>query len=159
MAGSFQRLFGPVWSMFSNVCTRSYFWLLQLQLRGGLTGVFSAAASQQVGNCMKSSAFGSNLIASHEGEVFVDPWLDRVENLIKMITKSGKSWEIYSKLHVTMEWMTGNWHILLKIYSTAYSCKFQGIAKVPRLAGSQSDVDCLVAGIHWPEQQLKYHVW
>ena len=118
----------------------SYIWWLQLQRYGGLTGVGIAAVSQPGAHSMKCSSFGSIQIQLHRAEVFAEPWFVVVERVRKMITKSGKSWVIYSKLQVSMEWMTVNLHVLLKVYSAAYSCKLQVIPTVPQFAVSWSNV-------------------
>jgi len=68
-----------------------YFRWLQLQRRGGLTGVCVAAVSQPGVHWTKRPVFGSIRIESHRAEVFVEPSLALVEKVRKMITKSGKS--------------------------------------------------------------------
>jgi len=136
------------------------FWWLQLQRCGGLTGVRVAGVNLPGAHSIKRPVFGSIRIQSHRAEMIAVPWLASVEKVRKMITKNGMSWAIYSKIQVTMEWMTVNLHVLLKIlYPTADSYKLQGIPTVPRLAVSRSDVVCLLAGIHWSERQVKFHVW
>jgi len=125
--------------LFSNVRSGPYFRWLQLQRRGGLTGVCVAAVSQPGVHWMKRPSFGSIRIVSHRAEVFVEAWLAVVEQVRKMIMKSGKSWGIYSKLQVTREWMTVDLHILLNVYLAAYRCKLQVIQMVPRFAVSRSD--------------------
>ena len=129
--------------LFVDVRPGRYFWWLQLQRHSGQPGVCVAAVSQPRAHSMKRPLFGSIRIQSHWGEVFVEPWLAVVEMVRKMITKSGKSWGIYSKLHVTMEWMTVNLHILLRFYPAAHSRKLQVIPTVPRFAVCRSDVVCL----------------
>jgi len=114
-----------------------------MQHRRGLTAVSVAAVSQPGAHSMKRLLFGSIGIQSHQAVVIVDPWLAVVDTVRKMTRKSGKSWGIYSKLQVTMEWITVNLHILLKFYPAAYSCKLQVIPTVPRFAVSQTDVVCL----------------
>jgi hypothetical protein len=116
-----------------------YFWWLQLQRRGGLTGVCVAAVSQPGEQWMKRPPFSSIRIESHRNEVFVEPWIAVVEKVRKMITKSGKSWGIYSKLQVTREWMTVNLHIVHKIHPAAYRYKLVVIPTVPQLAVIRSD--------------------
>jgi hypothetical protein len=64
-----------------------YFWWLQLQRRGGLTGVSVAAVSQPGVHWMKRLPFASIQIESHRAEVFVEPCLAVVETVRKMITK------------------------------------------------------------------------
>jgi len=127
---------------FLNVCPGPYFQWLQLRRHGGLTGVCVATLSQRGAHSMKRPSFGSIQIQLHQAEVFVEPLLAVVEKVRKMIMKSGKSWGIYSKLQVTMEWMTVNLHVLLNFYPTAYSCKLQEIRTVLRFAVSRSDVVC-----------------
>jgi hypothetical protein len=60
-----------------------------------------------------------------------------------MITKSGKSWGIYSKQQVTTEWLTVNLNILLKFYPAAYCRKVQVTTTLPQFAVIRSDVVCL----------------
>jgi hypothetical protein len=50
-----------------------YFRWLQLQCRGGLTGVCIATVSQPGVHWMKRPLFGSIRIESHWAEVFVEP--------------------------------------------------------------------------------------
>jgi hypothetical protein len=126
-----------------NVRLGPYFWWQQLPRRSGLTGMCVAAVSRPGAHWMKCPSFGLDRIESHQAEVFVEPWLAVVEKVRKMITKSGKSWGIYSKLQVTKEWMTVNLHVQLKFYLAAYSCKLQGIPMVQQFAVSWSDVVCL----------------
>jgi hypothetical protein len=52
---------------------------------------------------MKSVSFSRIQNESHRAEVFVEPCLAGVANVKKMITNSGKSGEIYTKLQVTRE--------------------------------------------------------
>ena len=68
-----------------------YFWWLQFQHRGGLTGVWVAAVPQPAAHWMKRLPSGLIRIVSHRAEVFVEPPLAVVEMVRKMITKSGKS--------------------------------------------------------------------
>jgi len=121
---------------------RVFRWL-QLQHHGGPTAARIAAVSQPGAHSMKRPSFGSTHIQSYRAEVFVELWLAVVEKVRKMIRKSGKSWRVYSKLQVTMEWMTVNLHIVLKFYPAAYSCELQVIPTVPGFAVSWSDVICL----------------
>jgi hypothetical protein len=74
-----------------------------LQHCGGLTGVCVAAVSQPGAHWMKSVSFSRILNESHRAEVFVEPCLARVAKVRQMITNSGKSGEIYTKLQVTRE--------------------------------------------------------
>jgi len=124
---------------FLNGCHGPHFVCLQLQCRGGLPGIRIAAVSQPGPHWMTCPSFGSIGIESHQAEVFMELWLAVVEKVRKMITKSGKSWGIYSKLQVTREWITVNLHLLLKIYPDVYHCKLQVIPMVPRYAVSRSD--------------------
>jgi len=126
-----------------NLSPGPYFRWLQFQRRSGLTGVCVAAVSQPGVHWIKSLSFGSIRIQSHWAEVFVEPWVAVVEKVRKMITKSGKSWGIYSKLQVTMEWITVNLHVLLKFYAAGYCRKLQVIPTVLRFAVHQSNVVCL----------------
>jgi len=71
----------------------------------------------------------------------------------KMITKSAKPWGIHSWLQVTMGWMTVILHILLTIYTAAYSWRLQGIPTVLRFGLSRSDGVCLFTGIHRSRRQ------
>jgi hypothetical protein len=128
---------------FWNVRPGPNFGWLQLQRRGGLTGVCIAAVSQLGSHSMKRLSFGLIQNESHLTEGFVKQWVLVVENVRKMITKSGKSWEIRTTLQVTMEWMTVNLHILLKSYPAAYSCKWQVSSMVPWFAVSLPDIVCL----------------
>jgi hypothetical protein len=128
---------------FWNVRPGPNFGWLQLQRRGGLTGVCIAAVSQLGAHSMKRLSFGLIQNESHLTEGLVKQWVLVVENVRKMITKSGKSWEILTPLQVTMEWMTVNLHILLKFYPTVYSCKLQVIPTVPWFAVSRFDVVCV----------------
>jgi len=59
---------------------------------------------------MKRLLFSSIQIQSHRAQPFVEPLLAVGEMVRKMITKNVKSWGIYSKLQVAMEWMTVNLH-------------------------------------------------
>jgi len=120
-----------------------YFRWLQLQRCDGPTGVCVAAVSQPEAHSINCLSFRSIGIQSHQAEVFVEPSLAVVEKVRKMITKSGKSWGIYSKLQVTMEWMTVNLHVLLKFHPPAYNHKLKVISKVPWFAVSLSGVVCL----------------
>jgi len=80
--------------------------------------------------------------------------------LRKIITKrNGKSWGIYRYLQVQMKWVTANFHLLFKLNPAAYSCKLQGIPRVPQFAVSRSDVVHLLTGISCSEQQLISLVW
>ena len=137
----------------------SYFWWLQLQRRGGLTGVCVAAVSQPGAHSMKCPWSGSIRIQSPQAEVFVEPWLAVVETVRKVIPKNGKSWGIYGKLQVTMEWMTVDLYVLLMIYPTADSYRLKWIQTDPQFTVSLSDVVCSFTAIHWRERQLKSHVW
>ena len=145
--------------LFCNVSPASYLRWLQLQRHGGLTGVCVTAVSQPRAHSIKRPSLDSLQIHSHCKEVFVEPWLAVVEKVRKMIMKSGKSWGIYSKLLVTMERMTVNLQVLLKIYPAAYSCKLQVIPTVLRFPVSRSRVVCLLPGIHWSERQVISHGW
>jgi len=129
--------------LFLYVWPRPYVWCLQLQCRGGLTGVCVAAVSEPGTHLVKRPSYGSIRIQSHMAEVSVEPGLAVVDNVRKMITKSGKSWAIYSQVQVTMEWMTVNLHVLLKFYPAAYSCMLQVIPTVPQFAVSRPDIICL----------------
>jgi len=141
------------------VCSERYFWWLQLQRCGGLTGVWVAAVSQAGAHSMKRPSCGLIRIQSHRADMFVEPRIGVVEKVRKMITKSGKSWGVYSKLQVTREWITVNFHVPLKIYPAAYGWLLQWIPIVLRFAVSRSnDVCCLFAGLHWSERQLMFHV-
>jgi len=126
-----------------NVRPGSYFRCLLLKRCGALTGVCVAVVSQPGAHWMKRPSCGSIRIQSHWANVFVGPWLPVVEMVRKMITKSGKSCGIYSKLQVTRGWMTVNLHVLLKIYPAAYSCNLQVIPMFLQFAVSRSDVGCL----------------
>jgi len=119
-----------------------YFRWLQLQRCGELTGVCVATVTQPGAHWMKRASFGSIRFSSHWPEVFLEPSLAVVEKVRKMITKSGQSWRIYSKLQVTREWMTGKLHVLLDVYPAAYHYPLQVIATVPRFAVSRSDDVC-----------------
>ena len=66
--------------IFLNVRPGSCFRWLQLQRRGGLTGVCVAAESRQEAHCVKRLSFGSIQLQSHLEEVFQDPWLVVVES-------------------------------------------------------------------------------
>jgi len=120
-----------------------YFRWLQLQHRAGLTGICFTAVFQPEAHSMKHPSCSSIWIQSRRAELFVERWLAVVEKVRKMITKSGKFWEIYSKLQVTMEWMTVNLYILPWFYSAAYRCNLQVIPTVPCCGVSRSDVICL----------------
>ena len=63
---------GCTYSLF-NIRPGPYFRWLQLQRRGGLTGVCVAAVSQPGVHWMKRLLFGSIRIESHRAEVFVEP--------------------------------------------------------------------------------------
>jgi len=65
--------------LFSNARLGSYFWWLQLQCRGELTGVCVAAVAHWVAHCLKSLSLGSIRLQSHLVEVFLEPWLAIVE--------------------------------------------------------------------------------
>jgi hypothetical protein len=127
-----------------NVRLSRYFRCLQLQHRGGLTGVCAATVPQPGEHWMKLPSFDSIRIPYHPAEVFVEPWLAVVAKVRTMITKSGKSWGLDRQLQVTTEWMSVNLHVLPKLYPAAYSCKLQVIPTVPRFAVSWSDVFCLI---------------
>jgi len=146
------------YKLFLIVCRRWHFRWLQLPHCGGLTSVSVAIVSPPGAHLMKRPVFGSIRIQSHWCEVFVKPGLAGVDKVSKMVIKNKKSRGIYCTLQVTLEWMTVNLHVLLKIYSTADGWKVQGIPKVPRFAVSRSEVDCLMAMIHCSERQLKSHV-
>jgi hypothetical protein len=73
------------------VCAGPYFQWLQLQHRGGLTDVCVAAVYQPEGHSLKRLSFGLIRIQSLQVEIFVEPQLAVVEQVRKMITKSGKS--------------------------------------------------------------------
>jgi len=62
-----------------NLCPGSDFRWLQLQRRGGLTGVCVAAVSQLMEHCTKRLSFRSIPIQSHLVQVLVEPWLAVVE--------------------------------------------------------------------------------
>ena len=122
--------------LFWNMSSGPYFWWVQLQHRGGPTGVCVAAGSQPGAYWIKCPSFGSIWIRSHRHEVFVKPWIAVVVKVTKMITKSGMSWGIYCTLQVIMESLTVTLHILLKFYLSGDSCKLQGILTVPQFAVS-----------------------
>jgi hypothetical protein len=61
--------------LFLNVRPGSYCWWLQLQHRGGLTGVCVAAVARQVAHCVKRMMFSSIRLESHLEDVFQEPWL------------------------------------------------------------------------------------
>jgi len=84
-------------------------------------------------------SFALICIQSHRAEVSVQACVADVEMVRKMITNSGKSWGIYSKLQVPMEWMTVNFHVLTKIYPPAYRWKLQVISTVRRFVVSRSN--------------------
>jgi len=108
-----------------------------------LTGVSVVAVSQRVAHWMKHLSIGSIRIRSHLAEVLIELWYVVVGLERKIITKRiGKSRGIYCLLQVTMEWVTANSHILLKMNPTAYSCMLQGFPTVLRFVVSRSDVVC-----------------
>jgi hypothetical protein len=116
---------------------------LQLQSLGGLPGVCIDAVSEQGVHSIKRRGFGSIRIQSQRAEVLVETWHAVVETVRKMITKIGKSWGIYSKLQITMEWMPVNLHVLINLLPSAYSYKLPVIPTVPQFAVSLSDAVCL----------------
>jgi len=63
----------------SNSRPGSYSRWLQLQHRGGLTGVCGAAVSHRVAHWLECLSFSSIRLQSHLVEVFLEPWLDVVE--------------------------------------------------------------------------------
>jgi hypothetical protein len=65
--------------------------MVQLQCRGGLTGIGILAVTIPVAHLMKRPSFGSIRIEFHRAEVFVEPYLAMVEIERKMITISRKS--------------------------------------------------------------------
>ena len=65
--------------LFSNVHPGSYFWWIQLQRRGELTGVCVADMFYRVAHFLKSLLFGSIRLQSHLVEVFLESWLAVVE--------------------------------------------------------------------------------
>jgi len=74
------------------------------------------------------------------------------EVLRKMIIKrSGKSWAIYSKPHIKIDWVTAILHVLRKMNSAAHSSRWHGFQTVLRFASSQADVLCLFTGINLGE--------
>lgn len=71
--------------------------------------------------------------------------------------QSGKSWAIYRKLQVRMEWMTVNLHSLLRLYPAAFSCELQVIPSVPRFALSWSDAVCVLVSrdtLEWTTAEI-----
>ena len=65
--------------LFLNVHPGSYFWWLQLQHRGDLTGVCVAAVSTRVALCLKCLSFGSIRLQSHLVAVCLERWVAVVE--------------------------------------------------------------------------------
>jgi len=65
--------------LFSNVRPVPYFCWLQLQCRGGLTGVFHSAVSHWVAHWSKRLLFGLTRLQSRLVEVFLEQWLAVVE--------------------------------------------------------------------------------
>ena len=128
--------------LFLNVSPWPNFQWLQSQCRSGLTGVCIAAASQPGQHWMKRPSFGSIWVESHRAEVIVELCLGGVEKVRKMITKSGQSWAIYSKLQVTREWMTVNLQVVLKVHPPVHRCKLEVIPTVPGIAVSRSADVC-----------------
>jgi len=124
--------------LFLIVAPVSYFQWLQFRHHRGLIGVCIATVTEPGEHSMKCPLFSSIRIESHWAGAFVTWWLAVVEKVRKMITKSGKSWGVYSKLQVTREWMTVNLHVLLKINRAAHSSKLRVIPTVPRFAVSWS---------------------
>ena len=130
---------------FSNVRPGPYVRWLQLQCRSGLTGVCIAAVSQLEGQWRMHPSFGSNRIELPPDKVFVVLWPADVEKVRKMITKSRKSWGIYSMLQDTMDWMTVIMHMLHMIHpSWRWFQRSRDLQEV-----SPMIIVCLFAGIHW----------
>ena len=67
------------YEQFLNVWLGSYFQWLQLQCRGGLTGVCAVATSHQVAHLLKRQSSSSIRIQNHLVDVFLQPWLAVVE--------------------------------------------------------------------------------
>jgi hypothetical protein len=78
------------WNVIPSLCFR---WL-ELQRRGGLTGVCVAAVSQPRAHWMKRQLFCLIQSESHRAEVDVQPWHAIGEKVRKMILYSGKFWGI-----------------------------------------------------------------
>ena len=68
-----------IYKQFLTVGLGSYFWCLQLQHRGGLSGVCVAVDSQRVAYQMKLPSLFSILFHSHLAVVVVEPWFAAVE--------------------------------------------------------------------------------
>ena len=133
------RLYVQCW----NVHPGPYYRWLQLQCRSAQTDVCRDVVSQPGVRSIKRPSFGSIQMQLLRAEVCVEPGIAVVEKVRKMITTSGKCCGIYSKLQITMEWMTVNLLILPKVYPAAHSCKMQVIPIDPQWAVSRSDVVCL----------------
>jgi len=144
---------------FWNVCLWLYVQWLHRQRCGVFSVVCVAAASQLGEDWMKYRLFDCIWIHSQLSEVNVEPRLGIVE-MVRTIVKqrSGKSWGIYSQLHVKIEWVTAKMHILLKKNPAVYSSRLQGFQLVLGFAVSRSNVVCVFSQIHCSEPQLKSHV-
>jgi hypothetical protein len=80
----------------------------------------------------------------------------------KLITKrSGKSWRLYSELHVNMEYVTANFHHQFKLNAAAYRCTAYSCRQYPVLQFAVSCFDILwvFTGIHCNERRLTSHIW